>query len=155
MKYRKRIAFFLLTAVCLFVLPGCSARKAIPASDFTTAAEAAGFSAVESEDESTSATGTVVQMEKDGISVTFIEYSSNAEAKEAYASQRSSMKASMTSGGAKEQTLDSDTYCKYLVNVGDMYYALVQNSNTVCFAKSTSDGQSEIEQLLKGMGYIS
>ncbi len=65
------------------------------------------------------------------------------------------MKASMTSGGAKEQTLDSDTYCKYLVNVGDMYYALVQNSNTVCFAKSTSDGQYEIEQLLKGMGYIS
>ena len=142
-----------LLAVCFFVLSGCSARSAVTPDEFQAQAEEIGYT-VTPQDLGSDDMSTYLQAEKGNVKMIFVEYKDLSKAKAAYASLKSSIKSTIRIDDPKEQVLDSDTYCKYIVSVGDLYHAAVLNSNTMFYAKATTAEQAEIEQLLKDIKYL-
>ncbi len=155
MKNRYKILILMLLAACFFVFSGCSARSAATPDEFQSKAEEIGYTVTSQDISGMDNISSYLQAEKGSAKIIFVEYKELSKAKEAYASLKSSIKSTIRIDSPKEQVLDSDTYCKYIVSVGDMYHAAVLNSNTMFYAKATSGDQAEIEQLLKDIEYLS
>ena len=149
MKTKCILSFVLaiMVSVLSLSLVGCSARNPIDADAFQTAAEAAGYTVEEIEAQSP-ATGTLLAT-LDNTEIYFYTTNSGQDAQSIYAQT----KAGLESGGSKGQALDSDTYCKYSISTGDLYYHMVRNGSTLVFAKAPAASQSSVESFFESIHY--
>ncbi len=141
----------LLCAAVLIVFSGCSARTPITADAFTKEAKAQGYTVTDS---SSSATGVDKYLDavksQTQTELVFISFKTSSSAEDAY----NSIKKSISQGAnAKSSTLDSATYNKYTVSVGELSYTLIRMDTTIFYGKATSSHQTEVDDFVKAIKY--
>lgn len=150
MKKNTKILAVLLAALSVTALAGCSARKAVTAEEFQTAAESAGFTVTDtsSSDYSSSAKQTLSAV-KDGVdvSVTYYAFADTDSALSWYNSEKSSLPVT------GKTTVDSDAYNKYSLTNGEVYYLVIRMDATALLCKTTTAKQSEAESLVTALKY--
>lgn len=132
----KRTAALVALAV-LVLVSGCSARNAVTAEQFRSSAESLGYTVADTAQET--ALDVSFEAEKEpGIKIEYLQFSSDSDAQTKYNALLSGIQSD--SGNA----VDTSTYRKYTVEIGDLYHVLIKNGNVVLYG---SAGVAEKEEL--------
>lgn len=147
---KKAFKFCLLAiaAAAVMTLGGCSARSSVSYGDFEQKAEAAGFKVSEQTAPSEEVTKDLSAV-KDGSDTqfNFLTFDTPTHAQSWYFSQKDSLPA----GG---QTLvDSDSYNKFTLSNGEIYYVLVRMDNTFLSCQTTVSKADEVGSFLSSIKY--
>jgi thiamine biosynthesis lipoprotein ApbE len=150
MKKFSKILAALLAALSVTALAGCSARKAVTAEEFQTAAESAGFTVTDtsSSNYSSSAKQTL-SAAKDGVDVQ-VTYYSFADADSALSWYNSEKNSLPVTG---KTVVDSDAYNKYSLTNGEVYYLVVRMNATALLCKATTAKQADADSLVAALKY--
>lgn len=148
----KKIACVFCAAVLVFSLAACSARSAATSEKFSEQAQKLGFQ-VSGDGVSSSSANSYQETDatlsdSTDTKVAFMTFPSEATAQNWYSTRKSKI---ATSGGG--DSLDADTYRKYTLTNGELYYVLVLMGDTVIDAETTTSQASQIDSLVKAMNY--
>jgi hypothetical protein len=129
-------------------LAGCAARSAISAEDFQKQAKSAGYTVSSQAAGSTGATK-CLSATKGGsdLQITFYAFGTAADAQSWYSSQKSGI------SGSGKTVVDTDTYNKYTVTVGDISFLLVRMDNTAVLCKTSTAKSGEAERFVSSIKY--
>ena len=153
MKKRTKLCAALLCAVLFLSAAGCSARTPITSDDFKKQAQASEFeiedSASSSQTVDANAQETVqATNSKTSTILVFLSYSDGDSAQASYTALK---KQFAPNGGGS--AVESDTYSKYTVTVGELFYTLVRMDDTVIYGKATLPNEQEVENFFKTIKY--
>lgn len=153
MKKLKKLAAVILTAAMVLSFAGCSARTPVSADEFSKQAKAQGFTV---KDNSSSSSNADVDKYIDAVKsetqteIVFISFKTESAAEEAF----TSVKKNVSQGtNAKTTTVDSATYNKYTVSVGELNHTLIRMDSTIVYGKATAAYQNQVDGLLKAIKY--
>ncbi len=148
MKKAFQICLLALAAAAVFALAGCSARSSVSYGDFEQKAKAAGFKVSEQAAPSEEVTK-AFSATKDGsdTQLTFLTFDTLTDAQSWYFAQKNSL----PSGG--KTLVDSDSYNKFTLSNGEIYYVLVRMDDTFLSCQTTVSRTDEIGSFLSSIGY--
>lgn len=148
MKKAFKLCLLALAVSAAVVLGGCSARSSVSDGDFKQKAEAAGFKVSEKGAPSAEVTKDL-SAAKDGSDTqyTFLTFDTAAHAQSWYFSQKENLPA----GG--KTLVDSDSYNKFTLSNGEIYYVLVRTDNTFLSCQTTISKADEVNSFLSSIKY--
>ena len=148
MKKAFEFCMLALAAAAVVSLSGCSARSAVSYGDFEQKAEAAGFKVSEQTAPSEEVTKDL-SAAKDGSDTqfSFLTFDTDTHAQSWYFSQKDSLPA----GG--KTLVDSDSYNKFTLSNGEIYYVLVRMDNTFLSCQTTVSKADEVGSFLNSIKY--
>lgn len=149
MKRFVKIYAAVITAALLLIMSGCSARTPLSADDFKKQAENQKFT-VTAETSSDSSIDKYMIADKSGTDtkIVYLSFSDNSSARDQYASLKED---AAPSGGG--DAVDSDSYNKYTVTNGELYYTIARIDNTVIYCKTTTTHKDEADNFMKAVKY--
>lgn len=152
MKKWTKLCAALLCAAVFLSAAGCSARTPVTSDGFKKQAQAMGFeieSGASSQAADAGAQETVqASNAKTSTELVFQSFSDGDSAQAEYASLKKQL---APNGGGN--AVESATYNKYTVTVGELFYTLTRMDNTVVFGKATLPNQKEVEDFFKVIKY--
>lgn len=147
----KKIFKFLVITLAVVVISafaGCSARAAISADDFQKQAKSAGFTVAEQNSDNSGATKSFAATKsKSDTQIIYYTFSSDSGSQSWY----STVKSGLTGSG--KTVVDSDSYNKYSLTNGEIYYLLVRMDNTGILCKTTVSNKSEADNFINSIKY--
>ena len=151
MKTLFKICAAVLAVVAVLSMGGCSARTPITADEFTKQAKAAGFTVTEGTAPNADAVKSLSAVKAEaGTELFFISFKTDAAAESMYTQVKSSLSSGTT---GVSSTLDSATYSKYTLTVGELNHTLARMGSTIVYGKATTSVKDQVDSFFKTIKY--
>ncbi len=149
MKKNIKVIPLMLAFVIMLLLPGCSVRKPVSAANFKKEAEKEGFTVSEKTSSDVGAESYLIASKKGSdTKIVYLSFGSASSAHDGYTAAIGDL---IPSGG--KNVVDSDTYNKYTVSKGELYYAVTRMDDTVIYCSAVTSQKDEADNFMKAVNY--
>lgn len=147
-KFKKGFAVIFI-AVFLFSITGCSVRKSISSDKFKAEAQKEGFTISEQTSSDASVDNYLIASKKGSdTKIVYLSFEDSSSAHDRYAASIGDL---VPSGG--KDAVDSDTYNKYSVSKGELYYTITRIDATIIYCTTTVTKKDEADSFMKVVNY--
>lgn len=148
MKKLFKLCVVSLAAAVLVAFTGCSARSTISSDEFQKQAKSAGYTVTAQTQSDTTVTKCLAATKSNSdTQIFYLTFSSAANAQSWYSSQKNGL------SGTGKTVVDTDTYNKYNLTNGEIYYLLARMDDTAVFCKTTVAKKSEADNFVSSIKY--
>ncbi len=153
MKFFKRCACILVSLLMAVSVTACSAKSPVDAAAFKTVTEKYKLTNTDQKANNTSVKSYVsAQNAAANIAIQYIAYDSASGATELYSSFKKQVDDAKPKY-AKTSSIDTATYNKYTLEVGEIYEVVVRMEHTLVYAKCDIEDKGTVDNVLKGIKY--
>ena len=139
----------LFTVIFMLTTVGCAVRRAVTSDAFKKEAEKEGFTVSEKTSSDSDVSKYLIASKKGSdTKIVYLSFEGSSSAHDRYVAAIGDL---IPSGG--KDTVDSDTYNKYSVSNGELYYTIARMDATVIYCTTTVSKKSEADGFMKAMKY--
>lgn len=153
MKLFKRCACIFVSLLMVLSVTGCSAKSPVDAAAFKAVTEKYKLTNTDQQASNTSVKSYVsAQDAAASIAIQYIAYDSASGATELYNNFKKQVDDAKPKY-AKTSAIDTATYNKYTLEVGEIYEVVVRMEHTIVYAKCDTKDKGTVDNVLRGIKY--